>query len=85
MVEIGGRKWRMLIPIAVARLSVLTLWLSGTAVGPELTDVWELTSTGKARLTNAVQLGFVVGALASAAMVYLRTLPEASALAGGRG
>jgi len=44
-----------------------------------------LTSTGKARLTNAVQLGFVVGALASAAMVYLRTLPEASALAGGRG
>lgn len=63
-----GRKWRALLLIATAQLFVLTLWFSGTAVGPELAAAWGLTPTEEAWLTNAVQLGFVVGALLSAAL-----------------
>src|SRR6056297_2297658 len=46
----------------------MTLWFSGTAVGPELAAAWNLSSAETAWLTNAVQLGFVVGALLSASL-----------------
>jgi len=41
-------------------------WFSASAVGPTLTRVWHLSSTGTAWLTISVQLGFVAGALVSA-------------------
>ncbi|MFD1564617.1 MFS transporter [Haloarchaeobius amylolyticus] len=68
MIVGAGTKWRALILIGVAELFAMTLWFSGTAVGPELADAWNLSAAETAWLTNAVQLGFVVGALLSASL-----------------
>ncbi len=68
MSGIAGTRWRALVLVAVAQLLAMTLWFSGTAVGPELAEAWDLTATETAWLTNAVQLGFVVGALLSASL-----------------
>ena len=46
----------------------MTLWFSASAVGPELATAWGLTPAEQAWLTNAVQLGFVAGALLSATL-----------------
>lgn len=46
----------------------MSTWFSASAVIPQLEPVWNLTATTKAWLTIAVQLGFVAGALASAAL-----------------
>jgi len=42
------------------------LWFSASAVVPRLTDAWSLDDSGRAWLTMSVQIGFVVGAFASA-------------------
>ncbi|QFU83511.1 MFS transporter [Natronorubrum aibiense] len=68
MVAVTGTKWRTLVLIGIAELFAMTLWFSGTAVGPELADLWDLTPAQTAWLTNAVQFGFVVGALLSASL-----------------
>ena len=57
---------RQLALLALAELLAMTLWFSATAVLPALRLAWELSPTGAAWLTAAVQLGFVVGALGSA-------------------
>ncbi len=44
----------------------MSLWFSATAVAPALAEHWRLDTAQVAWLTMAVQLGFVVGALASA-------------------
>lgn len=56
----------MLTILAVAELLAMAPWFSASAVGPALTRVWHLSSTGTAWLTISVQLGFVAGALISA-------------------
>ncbi|MEF8851996.1 MAG: MFS transporter [Haloarculaceae archaeon] len=66
--DVGARRYRMLVVLAVAELLAMTLWFSASAVGPELARAWSLTGAQTAWLTNAVQLGFVVGALLSAAV-----------------
>lgn len=43
----------------------MTTWFSATAVTPELIAAWSLNSSAASWLTNAVQIGFVVGALGS--------------------
>ncbi|SIS62530.1 Predicted arabinose efflux permease, MFS family [Paracoccus saliphilus] len=43
----------------------MACWFSATAIIPELTRDWDLTQSQASWLTNAVQLGFVLGALAS--------------------
>jgi len=43
-------------------------------VGPELATAWGLTGAQTAWLTNAVQLGFVVGALLSAVLTISDTV-----------
>ncbi|MBZ6496447.1 MFS transporter [Natrinema longum] len=68
MTAVAGTKWRALVLVGVAELFAMTLWFSGTAVGPELAESWHLTPAETAWLTNAVQLGFVVGALGSASL-----------------
>jgi MFS family permease len=57
---------RALVAIALSQLLALTLWFSASAVAPQLEDLWQLTGGQTAGLTLAVQIGFVVGALASA-------------------
>lgn len=54
--------------LAVALVLSMTTWFSATAVVPQLRDEWALGDTAAAWLTIAVQLGFVVGALVSAAL-----------------
>ena len=46
----------------------MTLWFSASAVTPQMTAAWGLSSSQNAWLTMSVQLGFVVGALASSLM-----------------
>ena len=63
-------------------------WFSASAVAPTLVRVWRLAGTGAAWLTISVQLGFVVGAVTSAALTLAdvwsarRLVAWAAALAG---
>jgi MFS family permease len=81
------RKYQVLALLATAELLAMTLWFSVSAVGPELATAWNLSGAETAWLTNAVQLGFVVGALLSALftvsdVIKPRYLFSASALVG---
>lgn len=82
-----SRKYQVLALLATAELLAMTLWFSVSAVGPELATAWNLSGAETAWLTNAVQLGFVVGALLSALftvsdVIKPRYLFSASALVG---
>jgi MFS family permease len=68
-------RYRVLLVLAVAELLAMTLWFSASAVGPELAALWDLSSAETAWLTNAVQLGFVVGAVLSATLTLSDTIP----------
>lgn len=61
-------RWSALVRLASAMVLSMTTWFSASAVLPQLRDEWVLSSTAGSWLTIAVQLGFVVGALASAAL-----------------
>ena len=60
-----GRRLALAL-IAVGQLFALSLWFSASAVAPQLSELWGLTAGEEAGLTLTVQIGFVVGALASA-------------------
>lgn len=62
---IAPGRWRMLALICVGVLGVLTTWFSATAIIPELSQEWALTSSQATWLTIGVQLGFVAGAIGS--------------------
>ncbi|WP_419908355.1 MFS transporter [Hoeflea sp.] len=59
------RRWRVLAVTAVAVVLSLTSWFSATAVINDLSRDWNLDAATAGWLTNAVQLGFVTGALVS--------------------
>ena len=59
-------KWLNLMVLALAELLALALWFSASAVIPQLTAAWDLSSAQQSWMTMSVQLGFVVGALFSA-------------------
>ena len=61
-----ARAARAVGAVVVVQLLAMSLWFSASAVVPELSVHWDLTPGDKAWLTASVQLGFVVGALASA-------------------
>jgi MFS family permease len=63
---------RALAVLAAALVLAMTTWFSATAVVPQLRDEWSLGDNQAAWLTIAVQLGFVAGAVLSAAL----TLPD---------
>jgi MFS family permease len=67
---------RALILVATSQLLALTLWFSASAVGPQLEEVWGLTTGQTAGLTLAVQIGFVVGALGSAGFGLADAVPS---------
>ena len=52
--------------IAVSQVAAMSLWFSASAVLPALTAEYHLSAFTQAALTSAVQLGFVVGCVASA-------------------
>ena len=72
--------------LTVALVLGLSTWFSATAVVPQLTEAWSLSPTGRAWLTISVILGFVVGALFSAALnIADQVRPQLVMLVGGIG
>ena len=57
---------RQLVVLSLAELGALSLWFSASAVLPALTQEWMLGDGGRAGLTLAVQVGFILGTLVSA-------------------
>jgi MFS family permease len=64
--DASGRRWQQLTWLSLAELLALSLWFSAAAVLPALSGEWQLGDAGRAGLTIAVQLGFIVGTLGSA-------------------
>jgi len=71
-VKNASLRWRALAYLSLAELFALSLWFSTTAVLPALSREWQLGDGGRAGLTIAVQLGFIIGTLVSA----LANLPD---------
>ncbi len=63
---IQSNKWLSLSLLALCGVAALSLWFSATAVIPALEREAPLGSVTKSLFTGAVQIGFVVGSLASA-------------------
>lgn len=68
-------KWRTLILLAIAELLGMSVWFSASAVVPALARDWLLGDSGRAWLTMSVQIGFVVGAFASALLNLADRIP----------
>lgn len=62
----GPAAVRQLALISAVQVLALTTWFAASAAAPALRDEWAIGRLGEALLTIGVQLGFVVGALASA-------------------
>jgi len=60
-----GNRWRTLAFLCLAVVLSLTTWFSATAVAPELQHVWGMSDASAAWLTNGVQIGFMIGAVAA--------------------
>lgn len=65
----------MLAALSTAEILALSLWFSASAVVPQLIGEWGLDDAAQAWLTMSVQLGFVAGALGSAALNLADRLP----------
>ncbi len=61
-------KAHSLFLIALCQVLALSVWFAGAAALPALNSVAELSSMRAAALSSAVQVGFVTGALVSAAL-----------------
>ncbi|AXQ95182.1 MFS transporter [Cereibacter azotoformans] len=64
----SGNRWAFLAVACAALVLSLSTWFSATAVMPELVARWSLGPSEAAWLTNGVQAGFVIGALASSVL-----------------
>jgi MFS family permease len=80
--EPAGR-WRALASLGTAKFLALSTWFSASAVVLELEQVWSLTPATASMLTIAVQLGFVAGALVSAALSLADRFPPRRVMAAG--
>ena len=76
-------RWPALARLALAEFLAMSTWFSASAVVLELRSVWELTPVGSSMLTIAVQLGFVLGALVSAALALADVFPPRRVMALG--
>ncbi|MHB1629282.1 MAG: MFS transporter [Bacilli bacterium] len=81
-------RWAALFWITLSELLAMSVWFSASAVVPALVQAWHVSGSTVVWLTSAVQLGFVVGALASATFglpdrVRPRTLMGWGALGAG--
>src|SRR3954447_23172060 len=68
-------RWRALAVMGVSMLLCMTTWFSASAVVPQVRAAWHLTTNQASLLTIAVQLGFVVGAVISAALTLADVFP----------
>ncbi len=81
-VDPAGR-WQALAGLATAKFLALSTWFSASAVVLELEQFWSLTPGTASMLTIAVQLGFVAGALVSAALSLADRFPPRRVMAVG--
>lgn len=58
---------RQLVLVSLVQVLAVSTWFAASAAAPALRAEWEIARVGEALLTVGVQLGFVVGALVSAA------------------
>jgi MFS family permease len=84
-VEPMESKWRNLGLLMLAELLAMSLWFSASAVVPQLTTEWQLDRGQQSWLTMSVQIGFVVGALASAWLNLADRVPANRLIALGAG
>jgi hypothetical protein len=75
-------RWRMLAYLSIALVFSWSTWFSAIAVIPQLSGIWELSPSAAARLTIAVQLGFVVGAAVANALLLVADGVEFGKIAG---
>ena len=68
-------RWRMLGLLAACELLGMSLWFTGSAVGPQLQERWALSPSAVGWLTTVVQLGFVAGTALSALLNLADVLP----------
>jgi MFS family permease len=61
-------RWRALAVLSLGQLLGMCTWFAGNAVAPQLAAAWGLDAARTGWLTSAVQLGFVAGTAASAAL-----------------
>ena len=73
--DTSPERWRLLGLLAIAELLGMALWFAGSASAPQLSAMWSLSSAEVAWLTNAVQLGFVVGTAVSALLNLADVIP----------
>jgi MFS family permease len=66
--EFPAGRWRALAILATAGFLEMSTWFSASAVLAQLRAAWGVTASAGAWLTISVQLGFVFGALLSAAL-----------------
>jgi len=83
--ENDDARWRVLGLVCAGVVLSMTTWFSATAITPELVRVWGFSTAQTPWLINTVQIGFVLGALASSLVclpdiVSLRKLMGTSAI-----
>ncbi len=78
-----ARRQRYLV--AAVQVLGLAVWFSATAIVPTLQNHWEMSAADAVWLTASVQLGFVVGAVASTLLNLADRLPVHVLLAGSAG
>ncbi|MEU1592866.1 MFS transporter [Streptomyces sp. NPDC005708] len=61
------RRTLRLLALAIVQVLVMSVWFSASVIAPDLRTTWSMGATQSALLTIAVQLGFVAGAVTSAA------------------
>lgn len=78
---VAAARWRVLAVLSLAIVLSMTTWFSATAIIGELREAWGLDGAAAAWLTNAVQIGFVVGALGSSLLNIPDILPARTLMA----
>ncbi|WP_417693989.1 MFS transporter [Roseibium sp.] len=58
-------KWPSLFLLMLAEISGMSLWFMSSAILPDLITEFDISATRQAALASAVQIGFVIGAIAS--------------------
>ncbi len=66
--EPDGRRWAALGLLSLATLLAMSLWFTASASAPQLQKLWGVDAARAGWLTTAVQLGFVAGTAAAAAL-----------------
>ncbi|HET9986284.1 MAG TPA: MFS transporter, partial [Longimicrobiales bacterium] len=70
------RAWATLGVLALAEFLGMSLWLTASAVAPQLQALWGLSAQQAAALTETVQLGFVAGTALAAVLNLADLVPS---------